>query len=205
MPEHAYHHGDLASALLKAAEEELALHGIEAFSLRAVAKRAGVSHGAPAHHFKDAKGLLTTLAARGYERLVEAQVSRQREADEDPTAQCIASGLGYLDFARANPELFRLMFSSDKPRRSQDDFARSAGTAFANLVGDIRNKLGSDPYEDPVAMKQVVASWSIVHGLADLLISGRLDAPLAVVGTEAERDEIMSEIMLRVLEGPGRA
>ena len=59
-----YHHGDLKMALLRAAEAELAENGIESFSLRAVAKRAGVSHGAPAHHFKDAKGLLTALAQR---------------------------------------------------------------------------------------------------------------------------------------------
>mgnify|MGYP003726374833 CR=1 FL=1 len=58
-----YHHGDLASELLRAAERELSENGIESFSLRAVAKRAGVSHGAPAHHFRDARGLLTALAA----------------------------------------------------------------------------------------------------------------------------------------------
>jgi hypothetical protein len=61
-----YHHGDLRAALLSAAEEELAERGMEAFSLRSVAKRAGVSHAAPAHHFGDAQGLLTALAAEGF-------------------------------------------------------------------------------------------------------------------------------------------
>src|SRR5262252_290185 len=60
-----YHHGNLRAALLEAAEAELEAQGIEAFSLRGVAKRAGVSHAAPAHHFGDANGLLTGLAAEG--------------------------------------------------------------------------------------------------------------------------------------------
>ena len=60
-----YHHGDLRAALLRAAEAELNEAGIEAFSLRRVAKRAGVSHAAPAHHFRDVRGLLTALSAEG--------------------------------------------------------------------------------------------------------------------------------------------
>lgn len=63
-PPRPYHHGDLRAALLHAAEEELAERGMEAFSLRSVAKRAGVSHAAPAHHFGDAQGLLTALAGK---------------------------------------------------------------------------------------------------------------------------------------------
>ena len=84
MTDKTYHHGNLAAELLQAAERELVLNGIEAFSLRAVAKRAGVSHGAPAYHFKSARGLLTALAATGYERLVEAQEARQSDAGSAP-------------------------------------------------------------------------------------------------------------------------
>ena len=65
-----YHHGDLAAALLAAAEAELAEKGVEAFSLRSVAKRAGVSHAAPAHHFGDATGVLTALATEGFRRFL---------------------------------------------------------------------------------------------------------------------------------------
>jgi AcrR family transcriptional regulator len=200
LPPKTYHHGNLASELLKAAEQELALNGIEAFSLRAVAKRAGVSHGAPAHHFGNATGLLTALAANGYERLVEAQEKRQLAATPDKTAQFVALGLGYLDFAEANPELFRLMFSSEKPERTNEAFNAAAQAAFGKLVDGVSEMLGADPYGDPVAMKQVVASWAIVHGLADLLISGRLDAPMASADiSKTLRDAVLSEIMLRVL------
>jgi len=77
MTKKSYHHNDLAAELLRAAEVELLEKGVERFSLRAVAKRAGVSHGAPAHHFKDVTGLLSAIAAVGYERLVATQVERQ--------------------------------------------------------------------------------------------------------------------------------
>lgn len=197
----AYHHGNLAAELLLAAERELVLSGIEAFSLRAVAKRAGVSHGAPAHHFKNARGLLTALAAAGYERLVRAQEARQRGAETDPKVQLVAIGFGYLDFAVENPELFRLMFSSEKPVRSDAQFEEAAKAAFARLVDGVRDVLGANPETDPVAMMQLAASWSMVHGLANLLISGRLDAPLGLIeASEVDREMLLSKILLRALE-----
>src|SRR5262245_45102253 len=85
-----YHHGNLRAALLEAAEAELEAEGIEGFSLRGVAKRAGVSHAAPAHHFGDASGLLTGLAAEGYRRFVAAQ----KNASSDGMSQLVAAGLG---------------------------------------------------------------------------------------------------------------
>lgn len=195
----SYHHGDLASELLKAAEHELSENGIEAFSLRAVAKRAGVSHGAPAHHFKDVRGLLTALAAQGYERIIEAQHKRQHSAKADPESQLIASGLGYIDFAVQNPALFRLMFSSEKPDRNDDNFAAVANFAFDKLAADIENVLGANPYSDPIAMRDVMASWAIVHGLAELMISGRMERPMGFAKiANAEQDAILREIITRV-------
>src|SRR6478609_8578950 len=98
MPSHpkagAYHHGDLRKALLDAAEAELAEKGLEGFTLRGCAKRAGVSHAAPAHHFKDANALLTALAAVGHERFVAAMRKRQSEATGQ-RGRFVASGLGY--------------------------------------------------------------------------------------------------------------
>ncbi len=200
MLEKNYHHGNLAFELLQAAERELVLNGIEAFSLRAVAKRAGVSHGAPSYHFKSARGLLTALAAIGYERLGGAQKTRQRSAESDPKSQLIAIGLGYLDFAEANPELFRLMFSSEKPNRSDAHFDTAAKAAFGKLVEGVRLAIDSDPHTQRAAMTQVVASWAMVHGLADLMISGRLDGPLGMNDiSEMDREVLLSDIMLRAL------
>ena len=89
-----YHHGDLRAVLLHAAEAELAERGIEAFSLRSVAKRAGVSHAAPAHHFGDTGGLLTALAAQGYQQFLAAQAAREAVAEANPQAQLLHWTLG---------------------------------------------------------------------------------------------------------------
>ncbi|MGL5012504.1 MAG: TetR/AcrR family transcriptional regulator, partial [Paracoccaceae bacterium] len=127
--EKPYHHGDLRAALLAAAEAELADHGIEAFSLRQVAKRAGVSHAAPAHHFGDANGLLTALAAEGFRQFAAAQAAREAQADKAPRAQMIAAGLGYVDFAMARPALFRLMHASDRPAYDTPELGAVAAAA----------------------------------------------------------------------------
>ena len=199
-PEQSYHHDDLASDLLRCAEEELSEKGVEKFSLRAVAKRAGVSHGAPAHHFKNVTGLLTALAAAGYQKLLEMQAERQAQSDADPISQLVASGLGYIQFARENPALFRLMFSSAKPDRRDADFAKTSMATFNRLVSDIENVVKADPYTDPVAMKQVMASWSMVHGLAELIISGRAEIPLGFGKmTYLDQEAAITAIMLKTL------
>lgn len=196
-----YHHGSLASALLDAAGEELSATGIEAFSLRSVAKRAGVSHGAPAHHFKGKNGLLTALAAAGYEQLVDVQNEHQKTAESKALAQLVASGIGYINFAMKNPELFRLMFASSKPDRSDAHFSATSMAAFNKLVGEIGNILGADPYSDRAAMTQVMASWSMVHGLAELVISGRMEIPLGISQLkQKDREAIFEDILLRALK-----
>lgn len=196
----SYHHGDLAAELLRVAEVEISERGIEAFSLRALAKRAGVSHGAPAHHFKDARGLLTALAAIGYERFVESQNKRQRIAKSDPKSQLVASGLGYIDFAVENPALFRLMFSSEKPDRTDESFNHAAFSAFNKLIADTQLVVQSDPNVDREAMKDVMASWAIVHGLADLIISGRTDRPMGFNQmSRAQLDSALTNLISRVI------
>lgn len=196
----SYHHGDLRSELLNAAESILSEKGVESFSLRAVAKRAGVSHGAPAHHFTDVRGLLTALAAIGYERFINCQNDRQRLAKADPESQLAASGLGYIDFALENPALFRLMFSSEKPDKSDDHLARVANAAFNKLVNDIQNVRQIDPYIDSAIMQEVMTAWAVVHGLADLMIAGRAGRAIAFEQmTSAARDAALSDLILGAL------
>jgi AcrR family transcriptional regulator len=175
--ERPYHHGDLSSALMDAAEDELKHRGVEGFSLRGVTKRAGVSHAAPAHHFGDANGLLTALAARGFERLIETQRDFRRRAPSNPRKQIEASGVGYVVFALENPALFRLMFGSDRPDFGSANLRRIAESAFDELVMHVRqvtNDQGS-PKRDGTMMIDVAATWATAHGLADLLVAGRLN------------------------------
>jgi AcrR family transcriptional regulator len=171
-----YHHGDLRAALLAAGEVVLAETGVPGFSLRAVAKRVGVSHSAPAHHFGDAEGLLAALATEGFRRFLAAMQARQAAAGEDPLERLIGSGLGYLDFARAAPALFRLMFASDRIRGPSPELAAAARAAYGHLVADIARLRGVSPHADAAAMQDVTAVWSMVHGFAELLVSDRLGA-----------------------------
>lgn len=196
----AYHHGDLHTALLDAAELELAENGVERFSLRSVAKRASVSHGAPAHHFGDVQGLLTALAARGYARFIMAQDRRERLAGDSPRAKLAASGLGYLDFAAEHPALFRLMFASERTQKSNPRLNEAANAAFNKLARHVATIRSRDPHEDPLAMADVLACWAIAHGLADLAIADRLGRATFLSGiSEAERDHVFSEIILRAI------
>ena len=199
MKKKSYHHGDLAAALLNAAEAELTENGIERFSLRAVAKRAGVSHGAPAHHFSDVKGLLTALAAKGYERLLDQQSKREAEKDGDARARLVASGLGYLEFAMANPQLFHLMFNSSIPDRDDERFFNVALSVFDRLVDNTQAVNGKSPYSDEASMVDLMASWSLVHGLAELIVSGRAERPLQLSQlSQEDREAVLSAILGRV-------
>ena len=183
-----YHHGDLRHALLAAAERELADKGIEGFSLRGVAKRAGVSHAAPLHHFKDTKVLLTALAAQGFESFLAAQKARQAKASADSLSQLVASGMGYIDFALTHPAIFRLMFSSDRPNHEAPDLVAAATAAYNQLVGDVARAHGlAGPSDDGKLMLETMKSWALAHGLADLLASGRLKYILGLKKAEREK------------------
>lgn len=167
IPKQPYHHGDLPAALLVAAEAELAARGIEAFSLRQVARRAGVSHAAPAHHFGDATGLLTALAALGFAEFLDMQHQAERRAAPTPRDQLIASGLGYVAFARARPALFRLMFGSDRTNYADPALKSAADLALLHLTTNVRLAGGT-------SAQDIAAVWASAHGLADLIVAGRL-------------------------------
>jgi AcrR family transcriptional regulator len=179
-----YHHGDLRRALLGAAEVVLAERGVEGFTLRECARRAGVSHAAPAHHFGDVTGLLTALAALGFETLTAA-MRDARAGIADPQERLWAIGRGYVAFAREYPERFRLAFSSH--RLNHDDPAlRAAGeAAFLELETAIRLVTGGDTGPLPAdALADLVHAWSVVHGFSHLLLAGQLDH---LAGEGAER------------------
>lgn len=190
-----YHHGDLQAALLTAGEAELAEAGIEAFSLRSVARRAGVSHAAPAHHFGDVQGLLSALAAEGFRLFLDAQMVRQAKAAPDAQSQMLAAGLGYVDFALARPALFRLMFASNRPLFETEPLCSASEAAFRHLEQGVAVLGSHDPLD-------IAAVWATAHGISDLLASGRLK-PMSALAPEA-RDAAVTEILRRVLPDRGR-
>ena len=184
----AYHHGDLRAALLLAAEHELGEAGIEGFSLRSVAKRAGVSHAAPAHHFHDVKGLLTALAAEGFRRFSAAQRAAMAERAGDPASQLAASGVGYVRFAVTSPALFRLIFSSHRPDFEDRELAAETRQSYEMLVRHVKAIPGREDWEDKRLMRAISTTWSIAHGLADLLASGRLKTLAGLEPAEKEAE-----------------
>jgi AcrR family transcriptional regulator len=188
MTERPYHHGDLRAALLAAGEAELAERGVEGFSLRAVAKRAGVSHAAPAHHFGDVGGLLTALAAEGFRRF-QATLDAREAGARDPRDRAVRAGLGYLDFALARPALFRLIFSSARPDYADADLLAAADAAYVHLVRLVADMGGGEA--------EVLSFWSACHGIADLTMGGKL--LMLWNKSEAAREAMIRGALLRAL------
>ncbi|MCB1026534.1 MAG: TetR/AcrR family transcriptional regulator, partial [Microthrixaceae bacterium] len=107
-----YHHGDLPATLRRAAADLLAERGLAGFSLREVARRAGVSHAAPAHHFGDAEGLLTSVAIEAFQHLTTATEAARAGVD-DPVEALVQVGRAYVEVSVQHPGHCALIFRED--------------------------------------------------------------------------------------------
>lgn len=188
-----YHHGDLDAALIRAAGKILEKEGVEALSLREVARRAGVSHNAPYRHFPNRESLLAALAADGYAMLGRAQ----REA-------AVAGGLrgmgeAYVRFALQRPQLFRLMFGGQVQISKHPALREVATQTFAGLSGALAARVP----EAQGARDASIAAWALVHGLAQLLLEDRV-AAAALDGRSRER--FVREVLgtIRFATGPAQ-
>jgi AcrR family transcriptional regulator len=164
------HHGNLRVALVDAGLELLARDGIPGLTLRACAARTGVSHAAPAHHFDGLPGLLTAIAARGHSIFTETMVQDRNAAGREPRAALIGICRGYLRFARENPALFTLMFNHSFNKTSDPDFTANSGDSYAVLA---KACAPFQPVSD-VSDSTEAMIWSLVHGLACLLLGNGL-------------------------------
>lgn len=190
-----YHHGDLRAACLSAAMELLEEGGETALSLRAVARRAGVSPAAPYRHYADREALVSAVAGLGYRELAE----RLAAAHPSPSTpeQLTSVAVAYVQFALERPALFRIMFGEPCDR---DNDERTAATAAVALY--LRQIVGRVfPEADVEAM--ATATWALVHGLAFLHLDGKLDSstPSAV----ADRVTSAIEALLTATSVEGRA
>ena len=160
-----YHHGNLRPALISAAIGELEESGPAAMSLRAVARRAGVSHAAATYHFGDRAGLLTAVAAEGYRLLAEALRGAQ-----DTRGSFLEVGVAYVRFAVTHRAHFEVMYRPELYHREDAELGRAREAAATLLYGTGEIT--------PERMAYGVAAWSIVHGLATLWLNGNLPAQL---------------------------
>ncbi|MFE3542938.1 TetR/AcrR family transcriptional regulator [Nocardia sp. NPDC059177] len=164
----SYHHGDLPATLVRAAVELLEEDGAADLSLRAAARRAGVSTAAPYRHFADRDALLSAVAAVGYRELAEQLVAAgpAPSTPEDLAAIAVA----YVRFALARPALFRVMFADPCDPTSPERVA--ATTSIHQYVRAIVRQVFPDGDEESLA----TAMWALVHGLAFLYLHGKFDA-----------------------------
>ncbi len=158
-----YHHGDLRRAILDAAIESISANGSAALSLRELARRAGVSHAAPIHHFGDKAGVLTALAAEGYELLANAL-----EAAGD---EFVEAGVAYVRFATTYKAHFEVMIRPDTYHPDDPTVVAARERASQALVDGVRTKTTRTGRE---ARLTGIAAWSLVHGFATLSLTGAL-------------------------------
>ncbi|MFJ6426137.1 TetR/AcrR family transcriptional regulator [Streptomyces hydrogenans] len=163
-----YHHGDLRAACLRAARELLEEDGSAGLSLRAVARRAGVSATAPYRHYADREALVSAVAAEGYRELAE-HLSAASPAPSTPD-DLAAVAVAYVRFALEHPALFRAMFAEPCDPTSEERVAATA--AISEYVqGIVRDAFPG--VDDTNALSTTV--WALVHGLAFLHLDGKLD------------------------------
>jgi len=168
-----YHRVNLKQSLLDAAVALIAEAGPQAFTLREVARRAGVSHNAPYRHFHDKDDLLAAVAAQGFDRLTGSMknaMAKGRTASE----RLRLAGRGYVRFALESPQHILVMFEGPKPAEPRPEHAESARCAFQTLLDAVAavQAEGELPKGDP--HRFAVVAWSGVHGLAKLAIGGQL-------------------------------
>jgi len=201
-----YHHGDLYTALLTAGEEVLAERGLQGFTMRECARRAGVSHAK--HHFQDVRGFLTAIAARGFDHLTTTLRAHlgEFESSDDLAEEFHAVICAYLAFAQNWPEHFRIMFRSDLLHSDASALLGSSSHTFLELTNVVLRQRGEPELEAETnrsidfsdnlpLIHDIVIAWSHVHGFAHL----RLEGQLTMVGRDTEA-RIMRQVSQRLSE-----
>lgn len=166
----SYHHGDLRAALLSVAVEAIAEQGVHRLSLRDCARRVGVSHSAPYRHFPTKAALLTAICGEGFRLLVAAGEAAMAEHTA-LSEKLDAYGVAYVTFSVAHPVHYRVMFSESLDLSLVTPEEQKAGDRAFELLSECAAALPGGE-EDPEAA--AFAFWSLVHGIAMLVLDGRI-------------------------------
>jgi AcrR family transcriptional regulator len=192
-----YHHGDLKASLIEAANIILLRDGADALSLRAIAAEVGVSHMAPYAHFKNKKELIKSIAEAGFVQMADTMevvaIELKSKKNLSPGELVLAYGASYLEFATANPQLYRLMLGQVETRgrkTKKDEVEVSADIAGSkNSVSSPFIESSQKPFillreafalrgdNDDKVKAQALGAWSMVHGMAALIIEGHIQVP----------------------------
>jgi AcrR family transcriptional regulator len=177
-PERKYHHGDLWRGLIDAALALIAEGELRTFSLREVARRAGVTAAAPYHHFKDKAALLAAVAEEGFVALCgRLEAALAAVPSDDPRGRFKALARAYLEFARARPAHYRVMFLPElKSQKEPSSFHTAADRTLQVVAKEV--EMAAPQASPQEVMTRTVLIWSIGHGLASLWNDGVLDQKL---------------------------
>jgi AcrR family transcriptional regulator len=190
-----YHHGDLKAALLATAETILERDGIQALTLRAAARAVGVSHAAPTNHFGDLTGLLSELAAVGFNRFSTTLLAAMEAAGDDPRTRSNAMGAAYVRFARTYPGLFILMFRSERLDATRPALRDAIDASRRALRAAGGSRAANEAVPPLVMAGRAVARWSLVHGFAMLFLDGRLGGLLDSLPDGEGADELLMAVL----------
>jgi AcrR family transcriptional regulator len=199
--ERPYHHGDLHRAIVSAALEVLSESQSTEFSLRELARRAGVSHNAPYKHFADKRELLAAVSAVGFELLVK-RMTDAMEGLSNPRARLAAMARTYVRHGVENPALYRLMFGGylTGPKDGRPAVERAAAEKTKALLVDavVNGALGrsipkTTRNEGKIA-GAILIFWSQMHGLTSLLVDG-------LVGPRGKSKELSESLLQGMLDG----
>ncbi len=199
-----YHHSNLRAALVESGLELIAEEGEQALTLRALARRAGVSHTAPYRHFPDKTALLAAIAEEGFHAMTDAMQAATQTAGEDPLARFRAQGRAYMEFARARPARFRVMFGVTLAGSGHAELDEARGTSFQSLLDGIAECQRAGRIRGADTRALAVMVWSAVHGhsilaLDQQLAGERADSPDA----DALMDNLLGNLFLGLQPGPG--
>lgn len=204
-----YHHGDLRTALLRRAEEVLSEAGVDALSLRGIARDVGVSHAAPRRHFPDKQALLDALAAEGFARLgVALDAAAAGPADDAVRVapggpadvpsppfvdRLVALAEAYVTFAVRDAALLDLMFAGKHRPEASPALIEAGRRAFAAPLELIAAGQAAGDVVPGDVERVATAGWAGVHGLAGLTNAGLVD--------EADLPELLPEVVERLVLG----
>jgi AcrR family transcriptional regulator len=187
-----YHHGDLRRALIDGALSLIECEGISALSLREVARRIGVSHAAPHHHFANRTLLLCAIAEEGFIALHAAMVDAVRSFSPQAPEQLRALGVAYVRFAVTHPRYFRVMFSPEVTgERATAALRQASGSTYSLLTA----RLCAVGLSESAASDAALLAWSTVHGLAMLWLDRQLTFPGLASSAEDLAQKVLGILM----------
>jgi AcrR family transcriptional regulator len=200
MSEKSYHHGDLKNALIQAGIKILAEEGIEGFSLRKVAREAGVTHSAPYAHFADKQAMIAAISTDGYRKVYERINAVVDQFPEDPLRQFIETAWVYVSFGFDEPDHFKITFSGSVEReREYPALVEMTGKTFDALRQLIIRCQQADLIDGGEPDLAAVTVWGFVHGFVHLIQEGMVSH---VVTNRYSKREMLILSLNHILKQP---